>query len=220
MTSQIWKLVIGWEGRYEVSNDGQVRSWWYGKKHLSEPRILKIKIDRYGYPVVCLHHKERKKYPPIHKLVAQAFIPKANEQLQVNHIDGNKQNNKVSNLEWVTNKENMNHAFKTGLIAKENPSAGRKRRYKSAIERELSQKRAKALWADGSYKEKMQKRYNSEEYITELRERRKNQKPPTLGRKRINNGSEEKAVKQEEVSIYLKNGWNLGRLFFNTQKRG
>lgn len=220
MTSQIWKPVIGWEGRYDVSNDGQVRSWWYGKKHLSEPRILKIKIDRYGYPVVCLHHKELKKYPPIHKLVAQAFIPKSNEKLQVNHIDGNKQNNKVSNLEWVTNKENMNHAFKTGLIAKENLSAGQKRRYQSAVERELSRKRAKALWADDLYKEKMRKKCSAKENITAFKEQRKNQAPPTLGRKRINNGFKEKVVKQEEISIYLKNGWILGRLSFNTQKRG
>lgn len=212
MPEAVWRPVVGWEGRYDVSNTGQVRSWWYSKRHLETPRLLKSKIDRYGYPVVCLRHKEVKKFPPIHRLVAEAFLEKTSTALQVNHKDGNKQNNNVENLEWVTNRENMQHAYKTGLISKANISAGQKRRYESLEERELSRQRTKALWATDSFREKERIAHSKEEYITALKERRKLQPPPTAGRKVINNGNKEKLVKKEELSAYLKEGWQLGRL--------
>lgn len=219
MPETVWSPVVGWEGRYDVSNTGQVRSWWYSKRHLETPRLLKSKIDRYGYPVVCLRHKKIRKYPPIHKLVAEAFLEKSSTALQVNHKDGNKQNNNVENLEWVTNKENMNHAFKTGLISKANLSAGQKRRYESSEERELSRQRTKALWKTEDFKEKQKATRSKGEYISALKERRKLQSPPTAGRKRINNGEKEKLVKKEELSTYLENGWALGCLS-RYKKRG
>ena len=73
-----------------------------------------------GYLRVCFCINNIKSYHYIHRLVAGKFIPNPNNLPQVNHIDGNKHNNDVSNLEWVTAKENMVHAVDTGLINKDN----------------------------------------------------------------------------------------------------
>lgn len=143
---RLWADVPGWEGRYEVSNDGLVRSWWYGKKHLTIGRELKQKIDRYGYPVVCLHQGARKEFPTVHRLVALAFIENPEKKPQVNHKNGIKTDNRVENLEWSTASENIQHAFDTGLISKEKVSAGQKRRYERPEEHELSRKRAREIY--------------------------------------------------------------------------
>lgn len=91
---------------YKIREDGNVISFKKG-----EPKILKGLSDTKGYLYVCLG----KRYPKIHRLVALAFIPNLDNKPQVNHIDGNKKNNNISNLEWVTNGENQKHAFKLGL---------------------------------------------------------------------------------------------------------
>ena len=98
--------------RYEVSNIGRVRNRETGL-------IMKPKVDRYGYPVICLINGRRKRiYPTIHRLVALAFKFKSNhkrDKLQVNHIDGNKLNNNVDNLEWVSASKNIRHSYSSDL---------------------------------------------------------------------------------------------------------
>lgn len=82
--------------RYLISKSGDVWTKIYKK-------IMKQKIDRYGYPVISLINDQGiKKYPPIHRLVALTYIPNPYDLGQINHIDGNKRNNNVSNLEWIT----------------------------------------------------------------------------------------------------------------------
>lgn len=119
---EIWKDIPGYEGYYQVSNLGRVKSldrivphprykcgqFWKG-------RISTIKIDRYGYPCITLNKKSHIKTITIHRLVAKSFISNPENKPQVNHIDGNKLNNKVNNLEWCTSKQNTIHAWKTGL---------------------------------------------------------------------------------------------------------
>ena len=78
--------------------------------------ILKEAHNVKGYPTVCLQNKTTK---PIHRLVAETFIPNPDNKPQVNHIDGNKENNHVSNLEWVTNEENKQHAVENNLLKTE-----------------------------------------------------------------------------------------------------
>ena len=102
-----WKPVVGFEEYYEVSDYGAVRSLHKDRNHYHN--IMKGKIDRYGYIVHILRGNKTKKYPTVHRLVAFAFIPNPNNYAQIDHIDGNKKNNNVSNLRWCTAKENINN---------------------------------------------------------------------------------------------------------------
>lgn len=102
---EIWKDIKGYEGIYQISNHGRIKSF----KQNSEGYILK-NTNKYGwYFTVNLVKGKARETKRIHRLVAEYFIPNPTGKPQVNHIDGNKQNNHVSNLEWVTSKENMHH---------------------------------------------------------------------------------------------------------------
>lgn len=98
---EIWKDIVGYEGLYQVSNMGRVRS-------LKRNIILKPTSDMNGkgYYFVNLKRGNPKK---IHRLVAKAFIPNPDNKPEVNHIDGNTKNNKIDNLEWCTHQENCVH---------------------------------------------------------------------------------------------------------------
>lgn len=106
---EIWKDIKGYEGLYQVSNLGNVKSLHYN--HTNENRLL-YKDTNKGY-LRCII---KGKHYSIHRLVAQAFIPNPHNLSQVNHINGEKSDNRVENLEWVTAKENTNHALNTGLV--------------------------------------------------------------------------------------------------------
>jgi len=105
-----WRKIEGYEGLYQVSNLGRVKSLMYGKE-----KILKGGINPYGYHFVILNKYPIKKNMKVHRLVAKAFIPNSDNKPEVNHIDGNKLNNNIHNLEWNTRKENNSHALDTGL---------------------------------------------------------------------------------------------------------
>lgn len=107
---EIYKDIPGYEGKYQVSNLGNVRSLNY--QNTKKIKILCPVNHHGGYQII---HLGTSKIKMVHTLVAEAFIENPEGKKYVNHIDGNKHNNKVSNLEWVTSKENMNHAIKTGL---------------------------------------------------------------------------------------------------------
>lgn len=116
-----WRDIKGFEGRYQVSNKGRVRSLpRYVNNHtgqlLVKGRILKQRPDFKGYMRIDLKDNSgNKKYMGVHRIVAETFIDNPLNKPQVNHIDGIKNNNFVENLEWVTNGENQIHAFKMGL---------------------------------------------------------------------------------------------------------
>ena len=120
-----WKDILGYEGKYRVSTKGEVYSEISGK-------ILKqfyrgSRPDN-KYLVINLCENNKQKTVGVHRLVAQAFIPNPNNLPCVNHIDGNKDNNCVENLEWCTYSENNYHAFRTGL--KKIPSGTRNKNSK------------------------------------------------------------------------------------------
>lgn len=103
-----WKDVVDYEGIYEVSDMGIIR------RKLTK-RELKSRIDMYGYKRVTLSKNSKGKTIFIHRIVALAFLDNPHNKPQVNHIDGDKLNNTISNLEWCTQKENMKHANDNGL---------------------------------------------------------------------------------------------------------
>lgn len=107
---EVWKDIEGSKGLYQISNFGNVKSLNYN--HTKTEKQLKPVMHRNGYSVVNLSGT----IYSVHRLVAEAFIPNPDGKLQVNHIDGNKQNNHAFNLEWVTAKENMEHAVQNGLL--------------------------------------------------------------------------------------------------------
>lgn len=112
---EIWLPVIGYEGLYEVSNFGNVKALSRPTYKRKQPIPVRKQLDRYGYHYVPLRLNGRTKNVKVHRLVAMAFIPNPINKSDVNHIDGNKQNNHVSNLEWSTVKENVRHAHNIGL---------------------------------------------------------------------------------------------------------
>lgn len=115
---EIWKDIKGYEGLYQVSNEGRVKalsrvvkSRWGTPKPLKEKEIREI-VDSLGYSRLSLSKDGKVKAHKIHRLVAEAFLV---GEGHINHIDGNKQNNHVSNLEFCTQRENNIHAQETGL---------------------------------------------------------------------------------------------------------
>ena len=106
-----WRDIKGYEGLYQVSNLGRVKSLarkinnQYGKKE----RLMTQKIDKDGYKRVGLNKNGKQIYYGVHRLVAQAFISNPNNYPQINHKDENKSNNKVDNLEWCDGKYNQNY---------------------------------------------------------------------------------------------------------------
>lgn len=112
----IFKIITDYEN-YVVSNTGDViRLEYRDKKGANRPfKLLKPNINDDGYASTTLRNDKGKKTFRIHRLVAREFIPNPENKETVNHIDGNKINNRVENLEWNTREENMQHAYKTGL---------------------------------------------------------------------------------------------------------
>lgn len=106
---EIWKDIDGYEGIYQVSNLGRVKSF-----HRKTPTILKPMVNHKGYLRVELHNKTTCELRLIHRLVMEVFNPN-DVNLQVNHIDGDKSNNRLDNLEWCTGSDNVRHAFARGL---------------------------------------------------------------------------------------------------------
>lgn len=108
-----WKWVVGYEGYYLVSNAGRVMSVPHKPK--VGPNcgyLLKQRRCNSGYPAVVLSVDGKKKNAMVHRMVAQAFVENPKGKEEVNHIDGDKTNNSVENLEWVTRSENAVHAYK------------------------------------------------------------------------------------------------------------
>ena len=108
---EIFKDIVGYEGLYKVSNQGNVRSLINRYKGNG---ILKFGIDKCGYSIVTLCKDKKHKTKTVHRLVALAFLDETNTQ--VNHKDCNKQNNNIENLEFISAKENMRHAIKNNLM--------------------------------------------------------------------------------------------------------
>lgn len=112
MPLEKWSDVKGYEGLYQVSNFGRIKSM---VNNASRRKRVLNPYDHNGYRRINLYKNNKCKKLYIHRLVAEEFIPNVNNYPEVNHIDGNKSNNNIKNLEWCTSSQNQIHAYKTGL---------------------------------------------------------------------------------------------------------
>ena len=130
---EIWKPVMGYEGLYECSNLGNIRSLWFGKE-----KTMKLRTDRDGYLLVNFHKGKKQTTYKVHRLVAEAFIPNPENKPEIDHINTDKTDNTVwlnedgsvnydkTNLRWATKFENMNNPVTTNRMstAKKNQEKG------------------------------------------------------------------------------------------------
>jgi hypothetical protein len=118
MEKEIWKEIAGYDGRYLVSNLGRIESVFDKKGNKRRPRLfLKPNVGKLGYNRVHFYPKDGKR--PlflVHRIVAEAFIPNPENKRTVNHKNGNKSDNRVDNLEWMTHAENQQHAYSSGIV--------------------------------------------------------------------------------------------------------
>ena len=128
--TEIWKDISGYENIYQVSNLGRIKRLGVkdSRGNLRKEKVLILPHDgRDGYLRCILCKDGVRNHVRVHRIVAEAFIPNPYDLSTVNHLDGNKQNNFVDNLEWTTDAENTRHAFKNGLAHPkrgiDNPSA-------------------------------------------------------------------------------------------------
>lgn len=153
--SEIWKDIFGYEGLYQISSFGRVKSLSRitPRNIKLKEKILNLYIDKNGYCTNTLSKSGLSKTKKIHRLVAESFISNPLNLPQVNHIDGNKINNYIDNLEWVNNSGNQIHAYKNGL----QPSKAKNKngRYKGDIE---------ATSKDGTIVKTFQGAYELEKY--------------------------------------------------------
>ena len=127
-----WKDIKGYEGLYQISNFGRVRTYdkllnhFSGKKRILKGKVLKLSFDR-RYYFITLYKEGKRKLCLIHRLVAEAFIPNPNNYTEVNHKGENKTKNYVWQLEWCTHKENCNYGTRNTRIVDSRTGTFRKR---------------------------------------------------------------------------------------------
>lgn len=124
MVNEIWKDIKGFEGLYQVSNLGRIKSCQrvvyhpnhrFTKYSTMPERIMKPKLTKFGYYYIYLSKDDKKTGVLVHRLVALAFLPEVEGKNFIDHLDGVKTNNCVDNLEWVTIAENNQRAYDKGL---------------------------------------------------------------------------------------------------------
>ncbi len=202
--TEVWKDIDGYEGEYQVSNLGRVRS-------LKSSIVLKPMVATNGYLVVCLWKDNVQRKYCIHRLVALAFIPNPENLSDVNHIDEDKKNNVVSNLEWCTHLYNMNYGNVRKLISERNKG----KKLSDEHKKKVGDYSAKCRWINDGVKE----HFMLKEQIPEFIESgwKLGRVPGRLGHntannKWINNGEMNRSVKQEEIEYFLSHEWELGQL--------
>ena len=124
MKNEEWRDVVGYEGLYQVSDQGRVKSLKrkfidkIGRERYVKECILKSVIDRYGYLLVSLYAGGKQKRHTVHRLVCEAFHENLDNKPQVNHINEIKTDNRASNLEWATARENSNFGTRNERLGK------------------------------------------------------------------------------------------------------
>ena len=121
MENEQWKDILGFEGIYQVSSFGRIKSLPRvvniadNKKRTTPEKILAVIVQSRGYQVATLSKNDKQTRVRVNRVVAEAFLENNKKLPEVNHIDGNKLNNHYLNLEWCDRKHNIQHAYNTGL---------------------------------------------------------------------------------------------------------
>lgn len=149
---EIWKDIEGYEGLYQVSNLGRIKSleryvWNRFSYILVKERILKQSNDKYGYCIISLNKNNKGKVFKVHRLVAQAFIPNSLNAPQVNHKDEDKKNNYVDNLEWCDSKYNNTYGTRIERIVRNR-------------ENKLSKKQVMEIYTSNLKNKELAQKYN------------------------------------------------------------
>ena len=150
-----WRDIQGYEGHYQVSNLGKVRSV------KREPFVLKGDLQQNGYRRVYLWLNGRKKNLLVHRLVAETFIENPDEYTDVNHLDEDKTNNHVDNLEWCTHLYNMNY----GAVKKKIGDANRGRKLSEETIERLRQDTTNRRWINNGHTEKYVYFYEIDSFV-------------------------------------------------------
>ena len=152
---EVWKDIEGYEGRYKISNLGNVKSLMYGGRKYEKD--LTPKVNNCGRLWVELFCNGKKKQFLIHRLVAKAFIPNPHGLPQINHIDENPKNNRVDNLEWCDARYNMMYGHarekRRKKIVGRPHSEEHKKKISEGIKRHYAEKQSDWFCADGEKKE-------------------------------------------------------------------
>lgn len=180
LKNEIWKdlkikkynILYTYKKLYKISNYGRIKSLgiYHGKTNnfFEKEHILKARINKFGYITYSLANYGKTNYISVHRAVAETFIPNPDNKPQVNHIDGNKLNNKVENLEWCTASENVKHAYREGLKISKGMSFPREKNPNSKFtEKEIEEIRKKRK--NGYKLKELAKEYNTfESYICRI----------------------------------------------------
>lgn len=149
---EIWKNVVGYEGLYQVSSEGRIKS-------MRTTKVMKARVNKYGYKQLTLYkeNQQGRTTKTLHRLVAIAFIPNIKNLATVNHKDLDKLNNNISNLEWATFAENTEHAKRLGAM--QDLQWGSKNSSSKLTEEDVF--RMREMWKSGKYlKKEIAKQFN------------------------------------------------------------
>ena len=125
---EVWKDIEGYEGLYKISNLGNVKSIYFN--HTKNEKLLSPKLNNTGYLIVHLYKNGVGKFFQVHRIVATSFLNNPNNFTIVNHMDEDKQNNRVDNLEWCTHKYNVQYSVKLNKHRSRNSRKGKFGAYK------------------------------------------------------------------------------------------
>ena len=144
--NEIWRPIKGYEGLYEVSNLGRVKS--LGNNKTKKDKILRSGIDSQGYPNIGLSKKGNRKTYNIHRIVAEAFIPNPENKRDIDHINNIKDDNRVENLRWCSHRENCNNP-----LSIENHKIAIQKRFPNRVIK--TQRSRKEAWSDPTVRAKV-----------------------------------------------------------------